>query len=284
MPQKLAVIVIHGLGRHKEDFADRFMIQLKKRYADAAGINDPGNHLAIRPVHWAEILEVREERLKARLYGHNRLRYKLLRNYLIHYLADAVAYQPLEVNDQIYRDIHATISTALQRLTEEAGPEAPLCAISHSMGTVIASNYFYDMQNATRWKPDVLEPGSPLARGETLSLFYSCGTTLPLWSLRYRDFDRPIRVPADAAYAAAKGITGEWVNFYDRDDILGYPLRSIDPAYGRAVREDVQINAGGMLRSWNPFSHGGYFTNGSMLRRIAAGLVRTWREANQQEG
>ena len=59
------------------------------------------------------------------------------------------------------------------------------------------------------------------------------------------------------------GLEGEWVNFYDRDDILGYPLRPIDPAYEKAVKEDIEVNSGGVAMSWNPLSHGGYFSNRS---------------------
>lgn len=281
VPQKLAVIVIHGLGRQKTDFAEQFMKRLRRRYAAAAGISNADCHLAIRPVYWAEVLEDRECELRKRLYDNTRLHYKWLRNFLIHYLADAIAYQPLELNDQIYQDIHVMISRQLHALTLEAGPEAPLCVVSHSLGTVIASNYFYDLQNATDWKPVLFDPDSALERGDTLSLFYTCGSTLPLWSLRYRNFDQPIRVPGNDAYRQSYGITGEWVNFYDQDDILGYPLRSIDEAYWRMVLEDVQINSGGLLRMWNPLSHGGYFTNGKMIGRIADGLIRTWREANR---
>ena len=31
-------------------------------------------------------------------------------------------------------------------LAQEAGPDAPLCVIAHSLGTIIASNYIYDLQ------------------------------------------------------------------------------------------------------------------------------------------
>ena len=37
-------------------------------------------------------------------------------------------------------------SQTLAELAQEAGPDAPLCVIAHSLGTIIASNYLYDLQ------------------------------------------------------------------------------------------------------------------------------------------
>lgn len=278
MTQKLAVLVIHGLGRQKNDFADSFIRLLLNHYTKASGERAPDKHLAIKPVYWAEVLEEKEEQLKQRLFQPSAVRYEWLRDFVIHYLGDAVAYQPLESNNQIYKEIHEKISGALHDLTAEAGDNAPLCVISHSMGTVIASNYFYDLQNSVNWKPVPINPDSALERGETLSLFYSCGTTLPLWSLRYRDFDKPIHVPSDQMLAS--GIRGEWINFYDKDDILGYPLRSIHDAYKEAVREDIKVRVGNWMTGWNPFCHHGYFTSSKVVSRMASGLAATWREVN----
>ncbi|MFX3634772.1 MAG: chemotaxis protein [Candidatus Pristimantibacillus sp.] len=280
MTQKLAVLVIHGLGRQKNNFADPFIRLLLKHYAKASGERVPDKHLAIKPVYWAEVLEEREEELKRRQFQPSAMRYEWLRHYVIHYLGDAVAYQPLETNNQIYLDIHEKLSKALHELTTEAGENAPLCVISHSMGTVIASNYFYDLQNSVNWKPVLYNPDSALERGETLSLFYSCGTTLPLWSLRYRNFDKPIHVPADQMRIIALGIRGEWINFYDKDDILGYPLRSIHEAYEEAVQEDIKVRVGDWKTSWNPLCHNGYFASSKVVSRMASGLATTWRELN----
>ena len=83
----------------------------------------------------------REEELIGSSIKPYRLRYQHLRQYVINNLADAVAYQPVELEDQNYEAIHRTISEALHRLALSAGPHAPLCVISHSLGSVIASNF-----------------------------------------------------------------------------------------------------------------------------------------------
>ena len=81
---------------------------------------------------------------------------------MIHNLADAVAYQPVEAEDQNYEAIHRTISEA-HRLAL-ARPQAPLCVISHSLGSVIASNFFYDLQFSSRGHRLVVDPEAPLER------------------------------------------------------------------------------------------------------------------------
>ena len=48
----------------------------------------------------------------------------------------------------------------------------------------------------------------------------------------------------------------EWHNYYDPDDVLGWPLAGLGDDYGRLVT-DHPINAGGsvldwFLKSWNP--------------------------------
>ncbi|MGG4033142.1 chemotaxis protein [Paenibacillus cisolokensis] len=281
MDQKIAVIVIHGIGRQKENFADPFTRLLLEQYAKETGEKHPEQHLAIEPVYWAKVLEEREEALKRNIVRPYQLRYQWLRHFVIHYLADAVAYQPLGTNDQTYQAIHETISAALHRLSEVAGANAPLCVVSYSLGAVIASNYFYDLQNANGWKPVIFNPDSALERGDTLLLFYSCGTTLPLWSLRYLDFDKPIRVPSRPMRELSPDIEGEWINFYDKDDILAYPLRGVHPAYADAVREDIEVHVGNWITGWNPFSHSGYFASDRVVGRMAEGLAKAWRQTNR---
>lgn len=165
MTQKLAVIVIHGLGKQHEDFASAFIKDLHKTFFRISGEKNPEARMVIKPVWWASVFAEREEELKQKLVGapYN-LRYTELREFMIHYLADAVAYQPLESGDQNYEAVHRTISKQLNRLSTEAGADAPLCVISHSLGSVIASNFFYDLQYARR-KPEIVNPDSALERG-----------------------------------------------------------------------------------------------------------------------
>ncbi|PZT52764.1 chemotaxis protein [Paenibacillus silvae] len=280
---RVAVMVIHGLGMQKEDYADKLIACLSKQM-DRVMVQ-PGaaeQLLDIEPVFWADVFEEREEALFQQLVRSPGLNYQALRRFVIHYLADAVAYQPVEKQGHNYDAVHRTLSRAMHALAQRNGPEAPLCVIAHSLGAVIASNFFYDLQYPSSSRiPEIMDVNAALERGDTLTNFYTFGTTLPLWSLRYDDFSRPIQVPCSQALHHFPGLEGEWINFYERNDILGYPLRPIDPAYAAAVKEDIEIRVGGPATSWNPLSHGGYFASERMNLRIAQGLARTWTWVNR---
>ena len=170
-------------------------------------------------------------------------------------------------------------------LARTAGKAAPLCVIAHSLGTIISSNYFYDLSKSRR--PGMVsglvrnvKKNTPLENGETLTLFYTLGSPIAIWSLRHVDSGTPIRVPARNLGKHHDELRGEWINFYDHDDVIGYPLRPLNDAYKQSVTKDVPINAGGFLLSWNPLSHTSYWTDDDVTKPIARTLVRVWRHVN----
>src|SRR5690606_39826304 len=72
---------------------------------------------------------------------------------IVSFAGDAIAYQPIPRADNphpheyIYTDIHERVARKLQRLARRAGSDAPLCLIGHSLGTIGARKYLYDLQN-----------------------------------------------------------------------------------------------------------------------------------------
>ncbi|MEB3103590.1 chemotaxis protein [Ferviditalea candida] len=283
----ISVAVVHGMGPFREDFYKDFERRLKKRLAKL----NPDVRLTVDGVYWSDIPDRLEDRLweKANV---EQLRWKQvtpwipLRSIFIHYLGDAIAYQPVSGRasgkpdnfipaGSIYEDIHERFAQTLSRLADKAGGDAPLCVVSHSLGTVIASNYFYDLQHrkmAVKARRVMGTDASRLERGETLTHFYTLGSPIALWTLRHDDFGIPIRVPCPEMSSRGNAI-GEWVNFYDKDDIIAYPIKNLSRQYNAAVTEDLEINCAG-FRSWTPFAHGMYFKTKSVLNRIAASLNR----------
>jgi hypothetical protein len=60
-----------------------------------------------------------------------------------------------------------------------------------------------------------------------------------------------------------------WINLYDPDDALGWPLQPLSPGYAALV-DDRAINAGQgavswILKSWNPLSHSAYWGDAQVL-------------------
>ena len=146
---------------------------------------DPDDALVIRPAFWAPVLDASHDDLLDRIGGRDAtwffrrlsrwatstdagsaaammalvvsglirqlpwarsFHFPTLRWIMVHYVGDAVAYQINASDRTLYDAVHAVIAETLSELAEEAGPDAPLCVIAHSLGTVVASNFFYDLE------------------------------------------------------------------------------------------------------------------------------------------
>jgi pimeloyl-ACP methyl ester carboxylesterase len=280
MAQKVAVAVVHGIGKQDADFGNPFMERIL-----TACEGECAGQIAIRPVHWADALQDKENDLVQRLRRADEpLDWMPARQLMIDFVADALAYQITKSDRNVYDAVHARFASALARLAKDAGGDAPLIIVAHSLGTVIASNYIYDLQHPHLIESPVrsLMTDTPLERGETLTRLFTLGSPLALWSLRYNDFGRPIRLPSPpAAYAARHPeMSSQWLNIYDRDDVIGFPLKTLNAAYGEAVHDDLEINVGNLASRETPLSHTGYDTSKRVIRLIADGIVDSWKAVN----
>lgn len=277
---KIAVAVIHGVGNQTPNFADELIDAISARC-----LPECGEDVVIRSVHWAPVLQEAESTLWERAAQGGTLHLLKVRRFMVNFLGDAFAYQPTPSDRQVYDAIHQVFADTLHALAREAGADAPLCVIAHSLGSVIASNYLYDLQVDQEKRliaqkvREHISP-TPLELGETLALFYTLGSPIGLWSLRYRGFGIPISVPASALARHYPTIEGEWVNFYDADDVVGFPLKTLNEAYRRVVTMDKQVNVGSLLESWNPLSHLAYWTDDDIIEPIAQRLIATWKSVN----
>jgi hypothetical protein len=287
---KLAVAIVHGIGEQAPGFAATAIEKMRTLFASAIEKHSerPEEEIIFEPVYWAPVLEEKERDLKARSGGSGRFRYEGLRDFMIHFAADAIAYQPDKQGSQTYEEIHAVFAMTLRKLRDSAGPEAPLAVISHSLGTIIASNFLYDLERDREAKSGGLIPGAarglmsatPLEWGETLARFFTLGSPLALWALRYNHFGCPLTVPHPKLIQHYPHLQAEWINFYDRSDVIGYPLKTLSELYDRSVTSDVPVNVGGLLRFWNPLSHVEYLGDHRILQPIARSLAKAWRGAN----
>lgn len=285
MYQKIAVVIIHGMGSQQVGYAEKTVEKIKQAFAKkmshtVKNMEDLEDQLVIESILWAPIFEEKETELYIDTVVENHLHLKKARRFVISYLGDAIAYQPVETVMQNYEKIHEKIGEDLHDLARRVGGEAPLCVISHSLGAVIASNYFYDLQYRLKEIECVVNELSPLERGDTLTLFYTLGTTLPLWSLRYDDFIRPINIPSHNLQHYYPTLQGEWVNFYNPNDVLGFPLKTVNKNYALAVTKDREVKVGNVFTKWNPLSHMHYLTDKLVIDPIVEGLYRTWWNVN----
>ncbi len=279
MTQKIAVAVVHGIGNQAPEFAEELEATLQHICHKTCG-----EDVVIKPVYWAPAMQKKEDALWDRMTAGGPMSFKVIRRVAIDYVADALAYQPTGDDRKTYDDIHVIYAQTLRALAEEAGEKAPLCIVSHSLGTVITSNYIYDLQKPSLISEQVKAEmtNTPLERGETLNLLYTLGSPIALWSLRYRNFGKPIAIPAPEFINHYPNLQCAWMNYYDKDDLIGFPLRDLNPAYSRAVSADKQVNVGNIFESLTPLSHTAYLNDQDVIRPIAESLINTWRTVNPE--
>ncbi len=267
MAPEIGILVIHGIGNQDETFANGLINKvnglLKKIGVDSGAV-------AWEPAYWANLLNKKEDDLLKNLSKDNPLRWTCIRRFVINVLADAVAYQRDQEEPQdMYRLIHAKIRGSLGNLrTKLGGEDKPLIVIAHSLGSVIASNFIWDEQHMEE-KGRTSLGAHPFERMETLASLVTFGSNIPLFTLALPDGPTPIKFPPNGLHDNLKA-NAKWLNFYDPDDVLGYPLK---PIYGEVVAEDIAINAGSWLTSWNPISHIEYWTDDDFTNRVAK-LIR----------
>lgn len=289
MTQKIGVAIIHGIGNQTEDFYKPTEIRLRHAFAQymMGAVPNPGDELVIEGVHWAGALEKEEEHLLEAVNLPLKLRFPRSRSFLVYFMGDAIAYQPTLYRREIYDAIHHIYARTLQKIAAQAGETAPLCIIAHSLGTIITSNYLYDLQkHAESPERSFINPhiqtllDSPLEKGYTLNLLYTMGSPIAMWSLRYEDFGEPIDFPPPQLKSYYPKLVHEWVNIYDTDDAIAFPICTLNDKYGDGRVRDRMVNVGNWRQFWNPASHMGYWLDADVINPIAFSLAQTWRQVN----
>jgi hypothetical protein len=205
------------------------------------------------------------------------------RNFIFDLMSDVAAYQPINNLEKDYKKkedydtyaaIHTVLAEAFSQLAKDGWGDAHLCIIAHSLGSIIASNYVYDIQgewddSKKKLIPKVVDDkigDTPLEQMRNFEFFVTMGSPLALWSLRYTTFNQPVTVNQC------------WLNFYDVDDIIAYALEPVIDDDAKANLKDRNINAGDWFTGATPLSHNAYWEDDDVIREISEGLAQLWKE------
>lgn len=295
MAYKLGVLILHGVGSQKPDYAGGMIKKLRSRITKLKFNPDD---ISWEPAYLADILETKEARLWDNLSADNVMDFKKVRKFIIHNFGDAVAYQRTSISGMdVYTKIHSRIHQHLKRLRislrkglSSTDPDKPLVIMAHSLGGYMVSNYIWDIQQSNRTSTARGRRirrefgGNDFLEMKTLTGIVTFGCNIPLFSLAYEKFeaitfphkDLPAYFPPNTPRPDIKK-AARWLNFYDRDDVLGYPLKPLSPSYRAVVAEDKEINVGKWYKSWNPLSHGGYWKDKDMINPVSdllAGILK----------
>lgn len=271
----VAVAIIHGMGSQgpsepPDSSVPTYSKEFQKRLRSILGAGR-FEQIAFREIFWADILQDRQNAYLAAI--EQTTRFDDLRAFVLCNLSDAAAYRKNgDARDDTYERVHARVSKVIAQLEEDCAPGTPLVVIAHSLGGHIMSNRIYDMT-----KPGV-EPPTRFQGFKTLAGFITFGCNIPIFTFSFAQGDiHPIAHPGEDL-PPAKRMQPWWLNFYDKDDVLGYPLAPIGEHYKAMVDngelEDIVINSGGFFTSWNPASHNAYWRDDEFYRPVAGYLKR----------
>lgn len=260
---KVAVLIIHGMGSQNKYFAYPTIVEINNR-VKKYGKNP--NDIVWKPVYWANIIEPRQKKFMDTIVNHkdNNIDLIKLRRFVVSALGDATAYQNIKgKKSSTYTEINKHVKACIKDLYDsDLGKQpCPLVVMAHSLGGHIMSSYIWDIQQ----KP--LASLSDFENMKYLSGMVTFGCNIPLFSFAYKTSDlRPINFPGTNLSPTEK-TKAAWLNFYDPDDILGYPLSQINSRFKFII--DKHINSGGLLTSWNPMSHNSYWTDNDLTKPAA---------------
>lgn len=266
---KIAIAIVHGIGSQQRGFSHDLQRGIASYYQQA-GLN--WDDLLFQEVLWADLLiETQKTLFEKTNYRHD-LNYLSFRQFFIDYLSDVIAFQPgcTDESDTLpMRDaIFARMSEAMESFIGVEGVDGektPLVIISHSLGSVISFDYCWHHQRD--------QHKSAFECAHTLAGFITLGSPLALWTSRYKNFGKPFDFPGKQLSPAMQQ-AAQWLNLYDKDDIIAYPLKGLSPDFEQTVSEDIAINVGNPLKSWNPLSHTSYWQDKDSHRYIAEFLVK----------
>jgi len=276
MAKKLAVAVIHGIGSQGDTRPPAtnklvFSKELHDRVSREMGRTVFDADIAWREIFWSDVLQTRQNAYLSRIK--RRTRSDKMRSFVLCNLADASSYRKTgDPSDTTYEDIHSRVRKTIKDLEGDVEPNAPLVIVAHSLGGHIMSNYIYDMMKAPALAPTKFQ------KLKTMGGFVTFGCNIPLFTFAYRPNKVfPVKFPG-TDLPTDKKLMPWWLNFYDKDDVLGYPLKDIGPNYAKLVASnglyEKSINAGGALSSWNPLSHNSYWKDDDFYRPLTRFLKK----------
>jgi pimeloyl-ACP methyl ester carboxylesterase len=310
MAQPVAVVFVHGINTlvpgYHEPMENAIKAALPKRLRD---------QVTFRSVFWAGRVRERQQQYLDAVAKDGLFADTVHRRLVIQGLGDAAAYQKTRsFRNSAYYQIQADVRAVLEDLDKDNLPNRPLIFVGHSLGCHIISTFAWDLNTIKHWNEgriakedeevakfaNYLKDGSAFRRLDTLAGLVMMGSNMPLFTFTFGP-DRvfPItrsRGDGDAPAFPGKGLDANtlsrarWVNYYSRNDLLGYPLKPLNEAYANEpLLSDIEVASEGILRRLASYvfapiaayrAHIGYWTHRKVVRG-AARLIESIATADE---
>lgn len=258
--KEVALITLHGMGKVKLSYYSVLEQKLKSH------LGDKWTKVSFQNVQYAPILQMPEDDLWKSMVAttENELDGTDLRQFFLYGFGDAASleYSAHTKDKKQYIDVQREIQKALDHALLDFNNDAtkPVIIIAQSLGCQVISNYIWDAQNKSNIFSESTPDGSAQSKFRALNSLTNLITTgcnIPLFVAGLAD-RKCFKKPNDSFI---------WDNFYDRDDVLGWPLKQLGSTYD--IVRDHPINSGGLLSSWNIASHGEYWSDEDVVSSLS---------------
>ncbi|ARD20856.1 hypothetical protein [Shewanella japonica] len=263
--KKVALITLHGMGKYKPNY----YADLEQSLKDMLG--DDWAKVSFQNVQYAPILQDPQNELwnDMSTEPNNDLDFVKLRKFLLFGFGDAgtIGYSSNRNREKyikVQQAIEQTLAQAYLDLSKQENK--PVIILAHSLGCQVISNYIYDAQKDYNLFETALSGSEDETKFKKLKSCHhllTTGCNIPLFVAGIEKANRVAFTRPTTDFI--------WDNFYDADDVLGYPLKQLGDDYNNMV-SDHEINAGGFLSSWTPFSHSQYWDDKDLLRPLVKTL------------
>jgi len=260
--KRLAIAVIHGLGSEEEYYSVELKHRITEEYVNGAE-GRLEDELLFHEIYWGDLIKEELESFRTKANYKGDLAYQNLRQIMTDAQALSLLYRP---GNELYEAINNRIADGLQKFAAHRrvnGDDTPLVVLAHSYAGVMMSHYIKEMKQTDSQR-------SNFETMKTLAGYITFGNPMGLYAMH--SAHSPLGEPCD--------IVGEkleedlkkrarWYNFYDKDDIIAYPLKGLSQAFDSCVHADFEINVGSPATSWNPACHTGYWEDKDFYRPVA---------------
>ena len=260
---KIGVLTLHGVGSHHEGSA--FDARFRKTLQEKAGKKTT---IVVKTVYYLGASSSRQAQLWKELDRledkvPSSLDHTIIRKLMLASVGDALAYANNPTNkNSFYRSAHEKVRIAVDELRTELGDNRPVVVVANSLGCKVIFDYLCDAQSRHGiWEGK--EAPSDFQKLANLRLLITTGCNLPF-------FESAVPAKQQRFFRVHKDF--QWVNFYDRDDVLGWPLRPLGGPFKQLVQDEERNKIGSFLTA-----HSRYWKNEKLNEEIAARMLEVAR-------
>lgn len=257
--KKITILTLHGMGETRKDY-----------WTDLAGKFKSGletevwQSLHIEPIYYQSLMQKNQDELWRHLSSAHSLQWQSFRKFVLFGFGDAACLEhQAYLEKSVYIQVQGIIRDAIKRaLAHMESTACPVIVVAQSLGCHVISNYIWDAQQEQGIWQHYPHTGDK-AEADFLKLkqtryLFTTGCNIPLFVSGQRQIEAIAR--PNAAF--------EWFNYFDVDDVLGWPLKQLSDSYRQIITEDVKIDSGNFLQNWNPSSHNGYWTDEDFVQPV----------------